>query len=555
MVKRNSTSLLLAILMLLSFIIPSPIEATSNKEWFDDAVSFAIEKNLMFEESGDFKPNDEVSEADALLAIYHMIGKPEVKFQTSFTNIAGEKYEDCIKWAESIELIKSSEDGLFKFDQKISREKIAQLLEKASELKGFTATKNDNLIKKAQDYNKIQAEYLDSMTTCYNLGLIKGRVNSKLHPDNKMLRKELAQALKNFSDLSNINGKAISVNKYGNTITDISVENFHNAGFEPGDIVTVKVDDKFVNMPYGDTYSNVDNKKEIIVPNKDTKNIVVAINMGNFAKTYGIEEDTEISFRIAEKAGYLEEYKIRNIDKLRTNNRDDYSSDIVFANFRPIVMGNIQEGILYRSSSPANPMIGRAGYSDKLAKKAGISTVINLADSKEELEKYFSEEDFESIYYKNLYDQGQVVYLNLGVDFSADEFNKNLKKGFEFMIEKEGPFLIHCNEGKDRAGFVSALLEALMGANVEEIKEDYMLSYINYYHVEKDSEQYEKIANSNIMTSLKMITGVDNVEDLSKINLQKATENYLTQKIGLTPEQVKSIQKILSENIEVKKAA
>lgn len=548
-------SLLLSILMLLSFITPIPAEATGSKKWFDDAINFVIEEKLMFDESEGFKPYDEVSRGDALLAIYNLIGKPEVKFETSFTNIAGGKYEDSIKWAESNRLIKVSQDKLFKFDEKISREEVSQLLAKVSEIKGFTPTKNDSLIKKTPDYNNIQPEYLESMTICYNLGLIKGRLNHALYPNAKILRAELAQTLKNISNLSHINGKTISISKYGNITTDISTESFKSVGFEPGDIITVKVGNKLINMPYGDTYSNVDNKKEIIVPNKDPENIVVAINMGNFAETYGVTEGTEVSFKISEKSGYLEDYKIRNIDKLRTNNRDDYSSDSIFANFRPIVMGDIQEGVLYRSSSPVNPMLGRAVYSDKLAEAAEIKTIINLADSKEELEAYFSKEDFISNYYKSLYDKGQVVYLDLGVDFSADDFNTKLKDGLEFMIEKEGPFLIHCNEGKDRAGFVSALLEALMGASVEEIKDDYMLSYMNYYHVEKNSEQYNKIANSNIVASLKMIAGVDSIEDLNNINLQKAAEKYLIEKVGLSSEQVKSIQNLLSQELEIKKAA
>lgn len=72
----------------------------------------------------------------------------------------------------------------------------------------------------------------------------------------------------------------------------------------------------------------------------------------------------------------------------------------------------------------------------------------------------------------------------------------------------EGPYLIHCTEGKDRAGFVSALLEALVGSSVEEIKDDYMCSFTNYYGVEYGSEQYEKIAESNVLASLRDIAGL-----------------------------------------------
>lgn len=110
--------------------------------------------------------------------------------------------------------------------------------------------------------------------------------------------------------------------------------------------------------------------------------------MGNFSGTYGAEVGSYLEFTMAEKAGYLEEYEIRNIDSLRTNERDDYASDEVFANFRPVVMGDIPAGILYRSSSPVNPELGRNSYADKLAEAAGIKTVLNLADSLEVLEAY-----------------------------------------------------------------------------------------------------------------------------------------------------------------------
>ena len=74
----------------------------------------------------------------------------------------------------------------------------------------------------------------------------------------------------------------------------------------------------------------------------------------------------------------------------RTNNREDYSTDEVFANFRSVAVGRMGTGTYYRSSSPVNDELGRAFYADSLAKAAGIKTVINLADSQAELEQYFA---------------------------------------------------------------------------------------------------------------------------------------------------------------------
>ena len=202
-------------------------------------------------------------------------------------------------------------------------------------------------------------------------------------------------------------------------------------------------------------------------------------------------------------------------------------------------MGDIAEGVLYRSSSPVNPELGRNTYRRTPWSAAGIQTVLNLADSQEVMEAY---EGYADTYYATL----NVVALDMGVDFAAEDFNAKLKTGLEYLIANEGPYLIHCNEGKDRAGFVSALLEALMGATVEEIKADYMTSFENYYHVEEGSEQYEKIAESNIMNSLRTIAGVEESADLAGVDLAAAAAAYLTDTVGLSAEQVEALQAALS---------
>ena len=174
-------------------------------------------------------------------------------------------------------------------------------------------------------------------------------------------------------------------------------------------------------------------------------------------------------------------------------------------------------------------------------KAAGIKTVINLADGPEELASYFAQPDFNSPYYKELYDQGRVILLNMGVDFRSADFQAKLKEGLEFLMAHEGPYLIHCTEGKDRAGFVSALLEALVGSSVEEIKDDYMCSFTNYYGVEYGSEQYEKIAESNVLASLRDIAGLPAGASLEGVDLSAAAEAYLAG-IGLSPEQIELLK-------------
>jgi protein tyrosine/serine phosphatase len=162
--------------------------------------------------------------------------------------------------------------------------------------------------------------------------------------------------------------------------------------------------------------------------------------------------------------------------------------------------------------------------------------VINLADASN------TYEGSADAYYQTC----QVTYLNLGTDFLSEDAMENLARGMRFIIDNEAPYLLHCNEGKDRAGFVSALLECLMGATIDEVVEDYMETYINYYGVEKGSQKYEAVATSNLIPTLNANFKVNNVY---QADLVAEAEEFLMQELGLSADEVTALkQKLGSGN-------
>ena len=189
---------------------------------------------------------------------------------------------------------------------------------------------------------------------------------------------------------------------------------------------------------------------------------------------------------MAEKGGYMAEYIMHDLQ--RTNDRADYPnlSDAEFGNFRNIATTGMElAGARTCGSSPINPELGRNTYVDA-ARSVGAYVIMNLANSPEEAEAY---EGFADTYYSGQ----KVIYLNLGVDFSAPEFQKGLAEGLRFFAANKGTYYVHCTEGKDRAGFVSALLECpLMGATYDEVVADYMVTYYNYYGVEPGHGQVQR---------------------------------------------------------------
>lgn len=350
-----------------------------------------------------------------------------------------------------------------------------------------------------------------------------------------------AMAQDNYAEIS---GTVAEVQKYGNLTMDIKPKALYDAGYKLGDMLKVKVGDNTLNMPFCTAYSDVDTGSFVVRDDQTNDLLVVAINMGNIATKYNVKAGDKVTFSLSEKEGYLTQYQIHQLK--RTNVRSDYATDSVFANFRSITTTGIKPGVIYRSSNPANNELGRAAYADSLTKAVGVKTVVNLADSDKELEGYFAKADFHSDYYKSLYDAGKVKAVNMDVDLSGADFSKKLVDGLRFISQNDGPYLIHCTEGKDRAGFVSAVIECLMGAKLDEVVNDYMTTYENYYKIKKDSDQYAAVKNSNIVASLTtIICDAKKGTDISGVNLAAATEKYLT-KCGMTADEIKALKAKLS---------
>ena len=77
------------------------------------------------------------------------------------------------------------------------------------------------------------------------------------------------------------------------------------------------------------------------------------------------------------------------------------------------------------------------------------------------------------------------------------------------------------------------LVEGLCGASYQEIVEDYMVTYDNYYGInrEKDPERYETIKRRNIDFMIREVISDENV-DITKADLAGYVKDYLL-RIGM----------------------
>jgi hypothetical protein len=202
-------------------------------------------------------------------------------------------------------------------------------------------------------------------------------------------------------------------------------------------------------------------------------------------------------------------YKALNLKY--SKNREDYPSDEVFANFRSVKVGNIKEGILYRGASSIDNSMGRAKYVDKLISEVGVNFDVDLTDNDDKIKRHFSKKDFASNYFKSLYESGKTVLLHMDTNYHEQKYHDRVVKAMIAMSKNEGPYYVHCVEGKNRTGFVLAVIEGLAGASYEEIVKDHMITFANYYGIteETDKEKYDILKARYIDSMLRYIADDD----------------------------------------------
>ena len=101
-------------------------------------------------------------------------------------------------------------------------------------------------------------------------------------------------------------------------------------------------------------------------------------------------------------------------------------------------------------------------------------------------------------------------------------------------------------EGKDRTGYVCALLEGLCGASYEEIVADYLVTYDNYYNINpvKDADLCNTLLSLRLNTCLMYYAGVSDEAQLQSVDYAKAFSSYLLSH-GMSQQQLDALIRAL----------
>ena len=317
--------------------------------------------------------------------------------------------------------------------------------------------------------------------------------------------------------------------------------------FEIGDIVTVAFDGyDTLEMPVAESSSDVPIAGFLVAAIKGSDQLVLTAHYAQMSDVLGITAENaplQVSISMKEKGGYLLGLDIMRNTQYMDTYLEAYPDLSIeeFANFRDVHTTGMGKNKLYRSSSPIYLYLGRNYYADSLAQVAGIATFVNLADSENEA---YSNKGYETTYYSTQ----NVIFLGISPEFFSTSFKEGLVKGFRYMIEHEGPYLVHCTYGMDRTGFMIAVLEALMGATTEEIQDDYAKTFSNYFTIIDSkqvtlNEQQVNFFKSVVLRNLRAVYHAEGIEvpETDDADWVTATENYL-EKLGMTPQEISELK-------------
>ena len=195
------------------------------------------------------------------------------------------------------------------------------------------------------------------------------------------------------------------------------------------------------------------------------------------------------------------------------DSREDFKTDEEFANFRNLILANHKSMTFYRSASAMNNKYGRANTVQRLMQKNSIHLIV----------------DFSNVEYQCM----------------SDEFGFILVQKILVILRKDPPYIIQCDAGKKRTGFVCLVLEMLSGTNYNDIVNDYLESY-------KNNNGLNLLVNHEIAKDIevqkiqKLIFYINGNQDFEKTNLEKIAYSFL-QRYGMSQREIQILQQRLCQ--------
>ena len=367
---------------------------------------------------------------------------------------------------------------------------------------------------------------------------------------------------------------------------NISIKDFIALGFELGDACDVVLENdlyryEFKSVPFyngyytktGDPllcaygYATKENRgDDYQYTRTDYPYLRFCFNNREMWNLLHLTTDMKCTISLIEQGGY--EYEQKLVGGLTySKDFEDYeakngiSKEEVFANFRAVQSDAMKENVLFRSASLFDNANNRAPYVNALAKANGIDYVLDLADSQKKIDKYKEADVWPELdYSQQLLDNDQVCLMAMSAAYEGAAYQSALVNGLNSALAHNATkILFHCTEGKDRTGFVGLVLEGLCGASYEEMLNDYMVTYDNYYNLTEASDKtaydyivelkFNDMVNYLLTFDSSLEAKGDGTYDLAGVTPENyaAAAGSLLSKAGMSDENLQALTALLKK--------
>ncbi len=175
------------------------------KDWFADAVQFAVSHELMNGvDRYEFAPNAPMTRAMLVTVLYRLEDEPEITGSgDGFGDVDAKGwYAEAVTWASENGLVNGTEKG-FEPNANISREQIATILYRYAKYIGLVG-QNDAVsgdVSKFEDRESVSPWAQEAMAWAVEVGLFKGDDTNSLNPQGEATRAEVATLLERLIKL------------------------------------------------------------------------------------------------------------------------------------------------------------------------------------------------------------------------------------------------------------------------------------------------------------------------------------------------------------------
>lgn len=175
-----------------------PFSDVTAEDWFEDAVRFMYQRNLMTGLSDEYYGSYEtLSRGHFVTVLYRNENEPETSFSSLFPDVSeGMFYSSPVTWAANAGIVSGYENGTFGVADSITREQMVVMMYRYAQYRGLdVSTKGD--LNSFPDASSVSNFATEAMRWAVGVSMIQGN-QGQLNPTHSITRAECATIMMRF---------------------------------------------------------------------------------------------------------------------------------------------------------------------------------------------------------------------------------------------------------------------------------------------------------------------------------------------------------------------